>query len=268
MGDFMKLLLKLVLFLLPLFMFFQAVVLPVAAQAEQQVLRVVCDNYPPWKFKDANGQFVGIDLELLQIIAKKMDLRIECVTSDFRLGLKLLEAGDADIITNLYRRPEREEFLHFLEPPYLTHSDTVFYALKGNEHNVQRYADLKGKKVGVLKGVKYYPQFDEDTTIDKVEMPSFTEGVRHLLAGQIDVLINSEVEGDYMLASGRIDVFVVKSDFAYREPQDGYMAISKMSPLVGRLKEFNSLAAQIVKEGTVNRVKAEFLSSLMHPVAP
>jgi len=232
------------------------------ARAEQGVLRVVCDNYPPWKFKGADEKVQGIDIDLMKILADRMNLKIEYVDVDFRRGLKLLEFGTADIITNLYRRADREKYLHYLDPAYLKYSSTAFYVLKGDEHRIKKLEDLKGLKIGVLKEVQYFPKFDEDSSLTKIPVTTFTEGVQKLIARQIDVLINSEIEADYMLAGGRTKIFVVKSNYIYSEPQNSYIAISKKSPLANRLGEFKRVAADLVKEGTVDKLKIEFIKEI------
>ena len=120
-------------------------------------LIVPMDPWPPWKLVDPNSWEVdpqGIDNRLIETLldsynqAFGADLRASYRGYPWKRALDMMEKGDADLISGILRRPEREEYLVFLEPPYKTRSAKVFYVRKGERDRIRDYEDLHDLKIG------------------------------------------------------------------------------------------------------------------------
>jgi polar amino acid transport system substrate-binding protein len=227
---------------------------PTPSLAEDGVLRVALDPFPPWKYMDRTGEPCGLDVELIDMIAGRMGLKVEYAMYPFSRALYQLEYGEADMMSGVLRRKEREAYLHYLEPPYKNYSDKAFYLLRGEELRLQAYDDLHGLRVGTQAGTKYFPEFDHDRKIDKVVTNSFELNLRMLRANRVDAVINTEVVGDYEISRLGLWRAVVKAPYIYREKQDVYMVLSKKSPLTHRLDEFHSVLADLLRKGAFQRI--------------
>jgi polar amino acid transport system substrate-binding protein len=224
------------------------------AQAADNVLRVSFNSFPPSKVKTEDGSYGGSDIDMLRLLAGRMGLLVEFEDVPFKRGLKLVEYGDIDLMVWVLRRPEREQYAYFLTPPYANKTDKALYMLKGREQTVTRYEDLHGLVVGTQIGTKYFPRFDDDKDITKFAVKDLLLNIRMLRAGRIDAFIVSEVRGDEALAGqGLMDV-IAKTPFTYTEPQEVYMILSKRSPLVPRLEEFNRVMEELVDAGEFDRI--------------
>lgn len=245
---------------------FLTISLPISVQAESTVLRVALTDLPPWKMVDAKGVAQGIDVELLELLAERLGLELEYSLVPFRRGLYLLESGEADIQIGVLRRPEREAYMYFIEPPYKNHTDKAFFVLKGNEHMVQKHEDLHSLRVGTRIGVSYFPKFDNDPAIIKESVKALDLNFKMLMAGRVDTVVYTETTGDYTLRKLGLDQAITKAPYGYRKQQDVYMVLSKKSPFASRLDEFNRVMADLVRGGEHGRIKKRFLSSMKNPV--
>ncbi len=74
----------------------------------------------------------------------------------------MMKDGTIDPMAGLLKRPEREEYIRFVQPPCKERSDTIFFVPKGKPSLIQTYEDLYALKIGTTLGSKYFHQFDED----------------------------------------------------------------------------------------------------------
>lgn len=242
---------------------FMALAVVPAAQAEgNTVLRVSFNDLPPWKVLGPGGEPAGIDVEFLGMLASRMGLSVEYVHYPFKRGLKMMESGEIDLMIGVLRRPEREAYLHFIEPPYKNESSKAFFVLKGREHAIASHEDLRGLRVGTVLGGRYYPEFDDDPRIDKYPVTSPELNISMLLAGRIDAFVMTETAGDHRVAERGLEGKVVKARYVHRECQDVYVVLSRHSPHVARLEEFNRAMAELVAEGAFSRAREQFMESL------
>jgi polar amino acid transport system substrate-binding protein len=235
------------------------VLTPTPSPAQDGVLRVALDPFPPWKYLNRIGEPCGMDVDLIDMLALRMGLRVEYAMYPFSRALYLLEYGDADMMSGVLRRKEREAYLHYLEPPYKDHSDKAFYLLRGRGRLLQTYEDLHDLRVGTQIGTRYFPAFDHDPKIDKVDTNSFELNLRMLLANRVDAVINTEVAGDYEISKLGLQGSVVKAPYIYRKKQNVYIVLSKKSPLAGRLDEFNTVLADLIREGAFQDIVARYI---------
>lgn len=223
------------------------------------VLRVSFNDLPPWKVLGPKGEPAGIDVEFLEMLAARLGLSVEYVHYPFKRGLKLMESGEVDAMIGVLRRPEREAYLHFIEPPYKHETSKAFFVLKGREDTIARHEDLYGLRVGTVLGGRYYPGFDDDTRIIKHPVTSYDLNFRMLIAGRIDAVVMTETAGTHRVAQLGLGDTVGKATYVHRDRQDVYLALSKRSAHAVRLEEFNRVMAELVREGALDAVAARFL---------
>lgn len=229
------------------------------AAAGQDVLHVSFTRFPPWKIELEDGGYGGIDIELLKLVADRMDLELDIETYPWKRGLRMLETGEVDVVTSLLRRPDREKFAHFIEPPYVRQTNKAFYVLKGNERLVTRYENLANLRVGTFVGLKYFERFDNDQSLNKVPAREVDQIFDQLLQGRVETLIYTEAAGDFRLRQMGLEDEIVKAAYVYKKPQDVYFALSRKSMLAQRLDEFSRVLGDLVSEGAVERIKAQVL---------
>ena len=121
-------------------------VVSVYADAENKTLTVGFDaEYPPFGYKDDNGEYVGFDLDLAQEVCD--NLGWELVKKPINWDSKDMElnSGSIDCIWNGFTMNGREDDYTF-SVPYVDNSQVIVVA---DNSGIEKLTDLAGKTVGV-----------------------------------------------------------------------------------------------------------------------
>lgn len=225
--------------------------------AEAQELRYAVFPAPPYMiFQPGKPEAAtGIDVEIVQEIASRLGLKLTVVECPWKRCLNLMELGEIDILSSVYRKPERELYMAYLNAPYLKELQIAFYSRANDNLVIGKYEDLHAAgSIGVLKGASYFPRFDSDTTLNKVEVTSQDQLFPMLVHGHLDVVAGYVPTENYRLTVEGYSSLVKKSEYTFSEEAKVYMAISKNSPLMSRLQELNSVNTELLDQGIISRI--------------
>ncbi len=123
---------------------------PPAAGDHGAHLHVISDdNYPPYLFRDADGQVRGYLVDYWQLWEQKTGVAVRLDATQWAEAQRQLLQGEADVIDMIYRTAAREPLYDF-SPPYARLPVNIYsHASIGGISDVQT---LKGFQVGVQKG--------------------------------------------------------------------------------------------------------------------
>ncbi|MCV7210878.1 amino acid ABC transporter substrate-binding protein/permease [Mycolicibacterium canariasense] len=122
-----------------------------AADGENYVI-ATDTTFAPFEFQDAQGNFVGIDMDLIREIAKDQNFTVDIKPLGFDAALQAVQANQAaGVIAGMSITDARKKVFDFSEPYF--ESGVQMAVLKTNE-DVKSYADLKGKRVAVKNGTE------------------------------------------------------------------------------------------------------------------
>lgn len=111
-------------------------------------------TFAPFEFQDANGDFVGIDMDLMAAIAKDQNFKYEIKALGFNAAVQALEANQVDgVIAGMSITDERKKVFDFSEAYY---PSGVVMGISANNNTVKSYEDLRGQKVAVKTGTAGY----------------------------------------------------------------------------------------------------------------
>ncbi|MGL5042691.1 MAG: amino acid ABC transporter substrate-binding protein/permease [Culicoidibacterales bacterium] len=107
-------------------------------------------TYAPFEFQAENGEYVGIDLDLMKAIAKNQGFTYEMKSLGFNAALQALESSQVDaVIAGMSITPERMQKFDFSQPYF---ESGIVLGIREDNSKVTSYADLKGEKVAVKVG--------------------------------------------------------------------------------------------------------------------
>ncbi len=107
--------------------------------------------FAPFEFTNENDEFVGIDLEILEAIAKDQGFEYNLQSLGFEAACAALEAGQADgVIAGMSITDERKLKFDFSDAYY---DSTVCAAVKADS-TAATLDDIKGSSVAVKNGTK------------------------------------------------------------------------------------------------------------------
>jgi polar amino acid transport system substrate-binding protein len=146
---------------------------------------------PPFESKDASGQFVGFDIDLVGLVAKKLDLKTTFVDTPFE-GIKSgqdLKTGRCDLAAaGITITAERRSVLDFSAPYF----DDAQAMLVTGTAPYRKLADLRGKRVGAqaaTSGLDYVKANAPANGYTPVDYPDIAALTQALSVGQIDAAV-------------------------------------------------------------------------------
>lgn len=170
---------------------------------------VVCEEWPPFEFIQ-NDKPSGIDVEIANIIFKKLNISVEYKILPWKRAWAMVETGEADAVFSLSRKKTREPYVWYpTENMWI--SEYVFFVLKENKKNdFKGYESIKKDKlsVGVVGGNSYHSSFwnafpyTDGSTEFKGDLSSNT-----ILNPQLQSVTKLD-QNLVKLVGGRIDLFI------------------------------------------------------------
>ena len=154
----------------------------------------VCTHLPyaPFQSNDDSGKTVGFDVDMMDLVAKKLGVEQAIVDTPFE-GIKSgqdMATGKCDIAAaGMTITDERKKAILFSEPYF----DATQALLVPNGSTVKTLADLKGKKLGAqasTTGLDYANKNKDANGYEIVEFQDLAAQTQALLTGQVDGAIN------------------------------------------------------------------------------
>jgi polar amino acid transport system substrate-binding protein len=154
----------------------------------------VCTHLPyaPFQSNDDSGKTVGFDVDMMDLVAKKLGVTQAVVDTPFE-GIKSgqdMATGKCDIAAaGMTITDERKKAILFSVPYF----DATQALLVPNGSSVKSLADLKGKKLGAQSsttGLDYATKNKAANGYEIVEFQDLASETQALLTGQVDGAIN------------------------------------------------------------------------------
>jgi glutamine transport system permease protein len=123
------------------------------ANAEGEHYVVATDTtFAPFEFQDAQGNFVGIDMDLIRDIGKDQGFTVDIKPLGFDAALQAVQANQVDgVIAGMSITDKRKQVFDFSDPYF---ESGVQMAVLATNDDVKSYGDLKGKRVAVKNGTE------------------------------------------------------------------------------------------------------------------
>lgn len=119
-------------------------------QAKKMVVGTSAD-YPPFESVDANGKFVGFDIDLINEIGKRMGVEIELVDMPFDSLIAAVQEGKIDIsVSSFNYTEERDKVVDFTDAYY--RAEDGFLVAENFAGTIAKPEDAAQYKVGVQTG--------------------------------------------------------------------------------------------------------------------
>lgn len=111
-------------------------------------------TFAPFEYQDENGDYVGIDMDLLDAIAKDQNFKYQIKALGFNAAVQALETNQVDgVIAGMSITDERKAKFDFSDTYF---ESGVVMGVSANNDTVKSYEDLRGHKVAVKTGTEGY----------------------------------------------------------------------------------------------------------------
>ncbi|KXT78730.1 ABC transporter substrate-binding protein/permease [Streptococcus sp. DD13] len=225
------------------------------ATPKKKVYKIVSDSsFAPFEYQDEDHQYVGIDMELIQAIAKQQGFEIEISNPGFDAALNAVQSSQADgVIAGMTITDERKNTFDFSDAYYTAN---IRIAVREGS-DISSYEDLKGKTVGAKNGTASQSWLNENASKYGFTVQPYDDASSlydSLNSGSIDAIMDDEAVLLYAIQKGRKFATPIegiesgKIGFAVRKGSDPEL-----------IQMFNNGLAAIVKDGTYNTIMSKYL---------
>lgn len=163
---------------------------------------VTDDNYPPYIFRDVNGQLTGYLVDEWALWEKKTGVDVTLKAMDWGLAQAYMQAGEADVIETIFKTPEREKIYSFTAP-YAELKVPVFF-----HHTLSGISDvttLKGFTIGVKAGDACIDVLKKHGITTFAEYPSYQKVIEAAGRGEVRVFCVDHEPAVYFLMLKKLE---------------------------------------------------------------
>lgn len=208
----------------------------------QQALRLVCDLWPPYQYK-VGDDITGFSTEMVREVYASMGITTEQITPyPWKRAIAIVEHGHADGLFSANYTEDRKTFAWYPEEP-LFQAPWVIWTRKGDI--ITSLEDLKGKRVGVVMGYSYTPEFWQFIeTYCSVEKVSLDEtNFKKLEFGRLDATVAEYGNGLFLKRKFALQYVTPRLDLEIK--RDGlYIIFSRDTVPESFVKEFTNKLRQ------------------------
>ncbi|MCM3674385.1 MULTISPECIES: transporter substrate-binding domain-containing protein [Peribacillus] len=222
----------------------------------EKVYKVGVDTtYPPFEFKEGND-YKGIDIELINAIAKDQDFKIKLSPMDFGGIIPAMQANQLDVaIAGMSITEERKKVVDF-STPYFDAGLTI--VVKKDNTSTKTVKDLKGKTIAVKKGTTGAKYAQDNATKLGIKVVQFNDSpamFQEVANGNADALIEDYPVISYAIAQKDLGLKIVGD----RLNGDQYGIAVLKGQNEDLLKKINDGLANLKKDGTYDEIIKTYL---------
>ena len=157
---------------------------------------VLDDNYPPYIFRDAQGELQGVLKDYWALWQQRTGVEVKLQAMDWGLAQRRMQAGQADVIDTIFKTPERQKTLDFSRA-YARLEVSIFFhrSISG----IVDASSLRGFTVGVKAGDACIDTLRAKQVDQLKAYPSYTAVISAAQAGEIRVFCMDEPPAVYLL---------------------------------------------------------------------
>ena len=160
-------------------------------------------SFAPFEYQNGSGKYVGIDVDIINAIAKNQGFNVKLTNPGFDASLNAVQSSQADaVLAGMTITDARKQIFDFSDPYY---TSNIRLAVKKGS-NIKKYEDLKGKTVGAKNGTSSYSWLEENADKYGFTLRAYDEASTmydSLNSGSIDSLMDDEAVLLYAIQQGR-----------------------------------------------------------------
>ena len=211
-------------------------------------------DFPPFESLEGN-EVVGIEVDILNLIAKELGVELEIIQMDFDSVLLGVQAAKYDCgMSGITANEDRKQNMLFTTPYY--NAAQVIVVKEGSA--ITGKADLTGKKVSVQTGTTA----DEGCKAEGLDVSAFAanaDAKAALTTGKVDAWIVDNLTAIQMVEDG--DGLVILSEKMTEEPYAFAFAFGS-EDLVA---EIDKALKTLIDNGTVESIFAKYGETYFKP---
>ena len=207
-------------------------------------------DFPPYENLDDNGNIVGIEIDIMQLIAQKLGLELQVDAMDFDAALLAVQQGKSDMaVSGITVTEDRKLVMNFTDS--YTTAVQVIVVPEGSDVTLDNLGDqMIGTQRGTTGSLYTVDDYGEDHVIG---YDTYTTVVQALLNDQIDcIVMDDAVAREYVAANPGLVIL----DTSYAD-EDYAFAVDKQNEAL--TQAVNNALKELIADGTVQKIIDQWL---------
>ena len=215
-------------------------------------------TFAPFEFTDENGDFVGIDVDLLAAVAADQGFKYELNSLGFEAACAALESNQADaVIAGMSITAEREKKYDFTDSYY---QSSVCMAVKSGS-DIKGLEDLKGKTVAgknATQSLSWAESIKDEYGFEITYFDSSDMMYQDVQTGNSVACFEDTPVMEYGVAQGNGLEIIAKEEDEFASPYGLAVMKGKNAELI---EMFNAGLANIKESGEYDEILAKYLEA-------
>lgn len=226
-------------------------------------LVVIANNYEPFSFQ-RDGQLVGFDVDLVNLVASLNDWNVQYEMTTFPDELQRIENGTADLgIGSIFRTSDRASRFAFTD----SYLNSGLILVVPSSSDIRYARDLGGQRVAVKTGTASDDYVtDMGNRYGQLQIQRYTspEGVFAAITGrQADVAVHDYINAQFLISDRYQGSLVIQKGGLFGTFLNGrrsvaYPAARNMLPL---LSQFNTTLAEVRRSGMMAKLETKWFGT-------
>ncbi|MGN7613832.1 response regulator [Magnetococcales bacterium HHB-1] len=184
--------------------------------------------WPPFNFA-VNGQPQGISIDFMNLLAKKVGLKINYITGpSWNEFLMMMKKKELDVMLNIVKTPERQKYLRYT-PPYANNPNVI---LSREDQRYNSFEQLIGKTVSVPKGFFYEEILKRDhPKVNILPLKNTLDTMKAVRFGDADAALGELAVLTHLMAEHVMSGLVVSGEVRLGDPELALLNIATRKDL-------------------------------------
>lgn len=208
--------------------------------------------FPPYEYKEGEN-FVGIDVEMAEAVAKELGMELEIVDMEFDSIITSVVQGEVDMgVAGMTVTDERLEEVDFSS----SYATGVQVVIVSEDSEIATLDDLAGKKIGTQLGTTGDMYSKDDFGEENVV--SYGKGADAVIAlkgGDVDAVIIDNEPAKAFVAENE-GLKILETEYAV---EDYAIAIAKDNTEL--LDKVNAALEKLTADGTIDGIIAKYIKA-------
>jgi len=213
--------------------------------------------YPPY-MHGSKHVAKGLYVQLLKNIFQKMNVGVVLEAKPWKRIMKKAKIGKWGV-GGIYKNSERVKIFDYSEPIY--HEKLVLFINKSSNLKFNSLEDLRGKKLGVMRGWSYGESFDKarkSKVFSVMETNKGKQSFALLLKNKVDGVVMDGISAKIILEKNNW-AGKVKEETTPVARNAAYIVFLKSMKKSGVINKFNNALAKMRKDGSYDKIISSFV---------
>ena len=194
------------------------------------ILKVASEkSWPPFEYRDEQGRYKGISVEMLNLIGKRVGLQFEPVYDKWSKLLERLKAKELDLNPGFNKTPDREKYLLFTDY-WLENPNSIIRQKVRTD--ISDFDDLLDKVVAIEEGYNLHEHYKRQYPNLKLHLVSNTlDALRAVSSGKADAYVGAHLSALYVIEKNLLLDLQVAGFYSH-STQRLYMGVRNDYPIL------------------------------------